>query len=85
MRFLMDREALDSEAGRIMIARTLVKVCAVVFSTVVLPGLGTGWKTDPRLLYRAGKTGSEEMAGASALSIAPALRPLPRRLDWFPV
>jgi len=40
MRLLMDRNALNTEAGRVMVTLTLVEDLAVVILTVLLPGLG---------------------------------------------
>jgi CPA2 family monovalent cation:H+ antiporter-2 len=41
MRMLMDRGEMGTEAGRVMIALTLVEDLVVVILTVLLPGLGT--------------------------------------------
>jgi monovalent cation:H+ antiporter-2, CPA2 family len=94
-RLLMDHGELRSEAGRIMVALTLVEDLAVVILTVLLPGLApasnanyaqilwqivkallllvpvvfAGWKIVPRLLRRAEKTGSDEIAILLALTI----------------
>ncbi len=46
MRLLMDRGELGSEAGRVMIALTLVEDLAVVILTVLLPGLGASGGAD---------------------------------------
>jgi CPA2 family monovalent cation:H+ antiporter-2 len=95
MRLLMDRGELASQAGRVMVALTLVEDLAVVLLTVLLPGLApsndadygqilwtigkallllvpvvlAGWKIIPRLLYRAEKTGNDEIAILLALTI----------------
>jgi CPA2 family monovalent cation:H+ antiporter-2 len=57
MRLLMDRGELGSEAGRVMVALTLVEDLAVVILTVLLPSLGSGagnthvlWKISKALL-----------------------------------
>jgi len=57
MRLLMDRGELGSEAGRVMVALTLVEDLAVVILTVLLPRLGSGagntqvlWKISKALL-----------------------------------
>jgi monovalent cation:H+ antiporter-2, CPA2 family len=57
MRLLMDRGELGSEAGRVMVALTLVEDLAVVILTVLLPSLGIGtgnthvvWKISKALL-----------------------------------
>jgi CPA2 family monovalent cation:H+ antiporter-2 len=41
MRLLVDRGELSTEAGRIMVALTLIEDLAVVILTVLLPGLGS--------------------------------------------
>ncbi len=57
MRLLMDRGELTSEAGRIMVALTLVEDLAVVILTVLLPGLGSSSGSDTtQVLWNIGKS-----------------------------
>jgi len=51
MRLLMDRGELDSDAGRVMVALTLVEDLAVVILTVLLPGLNPSTHTDYKQLF----------------------------------
>jgi CPA2 family monovalent cation:H+ antiporter-2 len=65
MRLLMDRGELGSEAGRIMVALTLVEDLAVVILTVVLPSLGS-----------SGQGGAGQVVwkiGAAFLLVAPVV------------
>jgi CPA2 family monovalent cation:H+ antiporter-2 len=56
MRLLMDRGELSSEAGRLMIALTLMEDIAVVMLTVILPGLsGSGNANYSQIIWKIGK------------------------------
>jgi len=56
MRLLMDRGELASEAGRIMVALTLVEDLAVVILTILLPSLSPASNADViQILWRIGK------------------------------
>jgi len=56
MSLLMDRAEAGSEAGRVMVALTLVEDLAVVILTVLLPSLGSSAGADyTQLLWRIGK------------------------------
>jgi monovalent cation:H+ antiporter-2, CPA2 family len=57
MRLLMDRGELTSEAGRVMVALTLVEDLAVVVLTVLLPGLGSSSGADySQIVWKIGKS-----------------------------
>jgi monovalent cation:H+ antiporter-2, CPA2 family len=56
MRLLMDRGEMDTEAGRVMIAITLVEDLVVVILTVLLPSLATEGGADyGQIAWRIGK------------------------------
>jgi CPA2 family monovalent cation:H+ antiporter-2 len=56
MRFLMDRNELGSEAGRIMITLTLVEDLAVVLLTVLLPEFGSASVSNyAQVIWKIGK------------------------------
>lgn len=56
MRLLMDRGELSSEAGRIMVALTLVEDLAVVILTILLPGLSPSSNADGfQIVWKIGK------------------------------
>jgi CPA2 family monovalent cation:H+ antiporter-2 len=56
IRLLVDRGELGTEAGRVMVALTLVEDLAVVILTVVLPGLGSSSGADyTQVLWHIGR------------------------------